>query len=283
MSNKHEHIDETQSLDMEVSIQDHEHHVMSRSQRKQEPSALTSTEGGMPEIRSFSMSSNQETRSTNSCRQDEMSSASQVAHAPSRSSPTGIDEADKINPRAKVTGTKRLWVGKPRRNHFVLGVIGGVLTIAVVAVLWYLEYIVFKKPIDKSALVYSSCGDCHCIPDTEDQSCPADPQNEDSSSIFVNLQLSSMTLLNPSTILCDPYTVDGTGVLYTSCIDKTEGVFWDEPTSVCAFVYDLSANKTDDGCPITYSAWTFPGEDEANAEGAVVTHTGGKAAPTRNV
>ena len=178
---------------------------------------------------------------------------------------------DQISQRKISPETKRLWVGKPRKNYFILGLIFGLLAIFAVDILWYLEYFIFKKPIDNSEGVYASCGGCFCIPDTKGQSCPSPPKNPHEYSNSVLMQLLNMFIVTPYELICNPFE-DGE----LACIDPPLRTDLQTNKSVCAFAYDYNFNQTEFGCPAEYELLTYPDIETATEAGAIVTHEGGE-------
>ena len=112
---------------------------------------------------------------------------------------------------------------------------------------------------------YAFCGDCFCI--NGDADCPTDqiPQMEFSEEYVAFLQ--SLEVTNPYDLNCNPYEDD-------SCeATPTQNLTDLGDDAACGVKYDMTS-VGDNQCPTKYSLVSYESVDEAEADGATVTHHG---------
>jgi hypothetical protein len=114
--------------------------------------------------------------------------------------------------------------------------------------------------VSVSAKDYPTCGDCWCVPDNNGLGpCPEWEPETDFSSAVTDAYLSQV----PNEILkleCNPYTEE-------NCTTTPPQTMLDEEEAVCAFKY------SSESCA-TYSMITYANRQEAQRDGAVLTHAG---------
>lgn len=141
----------------------------------------------------------------------------------------------------------------------------------------------FSLVLTAQAALKARCGDCWCAPGTGG-TCPTDETGiVDGFDLTVESVLSTFVLTNSPSFLelqaadgspCYPF-INSVGPLDN--IPQTQLPACEAPTStdtsVCAFKY----NPDDTTCANReYEVLTYDSEDAAVADGAAVTHTGGK-------
>ena len=121
-------------------------------------------------------------------------------------------------------------------------------------------------PVQMVEEKYAFCGDCHCI--NGDEPCPAGdqiPQMEFSSEMVGFFQ--SLEVDNPYEILCDPYGDDACQTTPPQTLTELGDA------AACAVKYDTGSLSSDQ-CPTRYSLVTYASVEEAQADGATLTHHG---------
>lgn len=113
---------------------------------------------------------------------------------------------------------------------------------------------------------YAYCGDCHCINGNEP--CPELATEQDFNSEFVT-SLKLLNLTNPHTLSCNPYEDENCTTTPAQILTK----LGDE--AVCAIKYEQDSDDLNGlQCPVAYTLVTYASRQEAEADGAYLTHWG---------